>query len=281
MAAEKASHKRLENRSDWMKRILNYPGSKWAMADFIISLMPPHTTYVEPYFGSGAVFFNKTKSKVETINDLDSRVVNFFKVCRDRPEELARAIELTPLSREEHELAYEPSDDPIEDARRFMVRSWQAIGGKTSDHTGWRSNIDKIGGKVGEWNQLDERILAVADRLKDAQIEHQPALQILDRYNRPGVLAYVDPPYLLSTRTKRHYAVEMTDADHEALLDTLVRFKGKVILSGYPSSMYDSYLCDWHKRYFEAHAEAGQRRQEVLWCNFEPAGSIVLLEDTK
>lgn len=281
MAAEKASHKRLENRSDWMKRILNYPGSKWAMADFIISLMPPHTTYVEPYFGSGAVFFNKTKSKVETINDLDSRVVNFFKVCRDRPEELARAIELTPLSREEHELAYEPSDDPIEDARRFMVRSWQAIGGKTSDHTGWRSNIDKIGGKVGEWNQLDERILAVADRLKDAQIEHQPALQILDRYNRPGVLAYVDPPYLLSTRTKRHYAVEMTDADHEALLDTLVRFKGKVILSGYPSSMYDSYLCDWHKRYFEAHAEAGQRRQEVLWCNFEPAGSIDLLEDTK
>ncbi|ARN89796.1 DNA adenine methylase [Levilactobacillus brevis] len=261
-----------------MKRILNYPGSKWSMADFIINMMPPHTTYVEPYFGSGAVFFNKPQSKVETINDLDSRVINFFKVCRDQPNELVQAIELTPLSREEHEMAYMPSADPVEDARRFMVRSWQAIGGKTSDRTGWRSNIDKVGGKIGEWNHLDGRIMAVAARLKDAQIEHQPALQILDRYNRPGVLAYVDPPYLLSTRTKRHYAVEMTDADHEALLDTLVGFKGKVILSGYPSSMYDSYLIGWRKRYFEAHAEAGQKRQEVIWCNFEPAGSIDLLE---
>lgn len=264
-----------------MKRILNYPGSKWSMADFIISMMPPHTTYVEPYFGSGAVFFNKPQSKVETINDLDSRVINFFKVCRDQPNELAQAIELTPLSREEHEMAYMPSADPVEDARRFMVRSWQAIGGKTSDRTGWRSNIDKVGGKIGEWNHLDDRIMAVAARLKDAQIEHQPALQILDRYNRPGVLAYVDPPYLLSTRTKRHYAVEMTDADHEALLDTLVDFKGKAIISGYPSSMYDSYLAGWHKRYFDAHAEAGQKRTEVLWCNFEPAGSIDLLEAAK
>lgn len=261
-----------------MKRILNYPGSKWSMSDWIINMMPPHLTYLEPYFGSGAVFFNKSKSRIETINDMDSRVVNFFKVCRSHPQELCRAIELTPLSREEHELAYNLSPDPIEDARRFMVRSWQSIGGKTSDRTGWRSNIDQLGGKIGEWEGLDQRIIEVARRLKNAQIEHQPALQLLDRYNRPNVLAYVDPPYLLSTRSKRHYAVEMTDADHEALLDTLVSFKGKVIISGYPSSMYDSYLFDWHKRFFDAHAEAGQKRKEIVWCNFEPAGEIDLLD---
>ncbi|WP_261806190.1 DNA adenine methylase [Lapidilactobacillus luobeiensis] len=264
-----------------MSRILNYPGSKWSMADWIINMMPPHSTYLEPYFGSGAVFFNKPSSPVETINDLDSRVVNFFKVCRDTPDQLCKLIEMTPMSREEYEMSYQVSLDPIEDARRFMVRSWQAIGGKTSDRTGWRSNIDKIGGKVGEWNGLDERIMAVASRLKGAQIEHQPALQLLDRYNRPNVLTYVDPPYLLSTRSKRHYACEMTDADHEALLDTLINFKGKVILSGYESDMYKEYLDKWHKRYFEAYAEAGKKRTEVVWCNFLPAGSMDLLEDDK
>ncbi|MGI8375834.1 DNA adenine methylase, partial [Bacillus velezensis] len=106
-------------------RILHYPGSKWSMTDWIISHMPEHKTYVEPFFGSGALFFNKQPSTIETINDLDSSVVNLFKVIRDHPEELARLIEWTPLSREEYYASYDSeSGDEIEDARRFLIRCW-------------------------------------------------------------------------------------------------------------------------------------------------------------
>ncbi|CCO11316.2 D12 class N6 adenine-specific DNA methyltransferase family protein [Carnobacterium maltaromaticum LMA28] len=262
-----------------MKRILNYPGSKWKMADFIISFFPEHSTYLEPFTGSGAVFFNKEPSKVETLNDLDSRIVNFLKICRDRPQELVRVIQLTPLSREEYLLSYETSPDPLEDARRLMIRCWQAIGAKTSDKTGWRALIESNGSNTAkEWKEIWQRIIAVADRLRDAQIEHQDAIQLLSRYNRKGVLAYVDPPYLLETRSKRHYKHEFTDADHEALLDCLVNFKGNIILSGYESEMYNTWLKGWHKEYFSTNAEAGAKREEVLWMNFQPAGQIDLIE---
>lgn len=251
-----------------MRRILNYPGSKWTMANWIVSLMPPHKTYLEPFFGSGAVFFNKPRSYVETLNDIDSRIVNFFEVCRDQPEELMRVVNLTPLSREEYENSYEVSPDPVEDARRTLVRSWQAIGGETSDRTGWRSLIEPNGKTAAEWGNLSGRIIEVARRLKNAQIEHQVAITLLERYSRPNVLTYVDPPYLLSTRSKRHYAHEYTDADHEALLDTLMDFKGNVILSGYESDMYNRMLHGWDKAHFEVSVETGGRAVETIWTNF-------------
>ena len=251
-----------------MRRILNYPGSKWTMANWIVSLMPPHKTYLEPFFGSGAVFFNKPQSYVETLNDIDSRIVNLFKVCRDQPERLMRAVNLTPLSREEYEDSYEVSLDSVEEARRTLVRSWQAIGGKTSDRTGWRSLIEPNGKTAAEWGHLDTRIIAVAKRLKDAQIEHQDAITLLRRYNRPNVLTYVDPPYLLSTRSKRHYAYEYTNADHEILLNTLLEFKGNVILSGYESDMYNHMLQGWDKAHFDVSVETGKRATETIWTNF-------------
>ncbi|MBC1376812.1 DNA adenine methylase, partial [Listeria sp. FSL L7-1699] len=130
-----------------MKRILNYPGSKWNIASWIIENMPDHEVYLEPYFGSGAVFFNKHASKIETINDIDSRVVNLFQVIRDRTEELCQAVEFTPLSREEQQKSFFDDGDDVERARRFLVRCWQSIGAKTSDRTGWRSSISKRGVK--------------------------------------------------------------------------------------------------------------------------------------
>lgn len=116
-----------------MKRILNYPGSKWSMSDWIIGNMPQHEVYLEPFFGSGAVFFNKPPVKVETINDIDGRIVNLFRVIREQPEELSRLILFTPFSREEYKLSYQVDPDPLEDARRFLVRCWQAIGAKKEE----------------------------------------------------------------------------------------------------------------------------------------------------
>ncbi|MGM0238488.1 DNA adenine methylase [Enterococcus sp. AZ103] len=260
-----------------MQRILNYPGSKWNMASTIIQIMPEHETYVEPFFGSGAVFFNKPAAKVETINDVDSRIVNFFKVCRDYPDNLIQKILLTPHSREEYLNSYEVSSDPIEDARRLMVRCWQAIGAKTSDKTGWRSIINPNGpNTAGEWAGVWERIEEVAFRLKGVQIEQQDATKLLTRYNRKGVLTYVDPPYLLSTRSKRLYACEYSDKDHIELLDVLCNFEGLVILSGYDNDLYNRKLSSWYKLSFNSKAESGASRQEVLWCNYEPSGQLSL-----
>ncbi|MEK4908357.1 DNA methyltransferase [Niallia circulans] len=250
-------------------RILHYPGSKWSMASWIISHMPEHKTYLEPFFGSGAVFFNKPKSSIETINDMDSSVVNLFKVIRDNPEKLAKLIEWTPFSREEYYSSYEfETGNELEDARRFLVRCWQAIGAKTSDRTGWRSLISSNGPDVAkEWSKLPEKIIIVAKRLKEAQIEHQPAVKLLERYQRKEVLIYADPPYILETRTKRHYKHEMTIEDHIELLDILDQHPGPVILSGYAHQVYDERLIHWRRVTMEVSAEAGAKRQEVLWIN--------------
>ncbi|MGM0215040.1 DNA adenine methylase [Enterococcus sp. AZ109] len=257
-----------------MKRIFNYPGAKWTLQKKIVPLIPEHTTYVEPFFGSGAVFFNKPVSKIETINDLNGRVINFFEICREKPEELARLISLTPLSRHEQQAAYEVSTDPLEDARRFAVIGWQSIGGVQKHPTGWRSNIATYGSKnTREWSELPERIYQVADRLKFAQIENQDAMQLLSRYNKDGVVAYVDPPYLTSLRSGKYYQTELEDERHLELLGILNQFKGQVILSGYENSLYDQKLSDWIKVDFQANAERGTRK-EVVWMNFEPTVSV-------
>jgi DNA adenine methylase len=177
-------------------RILHYPGSKWSLAEWIISHMPPHTTYLEPFFGSGAVFFNKPPSPLETINDIDGDVVNLFRVIRDRPEELARLVYWTPYSRNEYYASYDMKEaSEIERARRFLVRCWMARGTKTSERTGWRHIIDHSGPRpVRQWNILPEKILEVAERLKNVQLEQQPAIELIQRHRREDVLIYCDPP---------------------------------------------------------------------------------------
>lgn len=177
-------------------------------------------------------------------------------------------IELTPFSREEYLNSYIKDPDPLEDARRLMIRMWQGIGAKSSDKTGWRANINLNQNKANEWSSLSERILTVAGRLKQAQIERQDAFKLIDRYNRDGVLMYVDPPYLLSTRSKRLYKHEFTFEDHQHLLDVVAHSKAKIILSGYDSPLYDLELKDWNTATFEQNAETGVKRTEKLWCNF-------------
>lgn len=250
-------------------RILHYPGSKWSMAEWIISHMPPHQTYLEPFFGSGAVFFNKPPSPLETINDIDGDVVNLFRVIRDRPDELARLVYWTPYSREEYYASYDMEGaDELERARRFLVRCWMARGVRTIDQTGWRHIIDLSGPAVVRmWNELPEKIVMTASRLKDVQIEQQPALELIRRYKREDVLIYADPPYPLDTRSGRMYRHEMTDADHAELLDVLDDHPGPVLLSGYANELYDTRLRHWHREERQVLAEAGRIRTEVLWIN--------------
>lgn len=215
-----------------MRAILKYPGSKWTLAERIVGQMPSHKFYLEPYFGSGAVFFNKEPSDYETINDLDGNVVNFFQVCRDRPDELDRAVNLTPFAREEFLSIQEKAageniqltGDAVEDARRFLVRCCQGFGSKLADRVGWKNTKQPAGpNNAAIWSKIPLTIYEAAERLKNAQIENTDAVQLIRACNNPDCLIYADPPYLGDTRgRKRLYRVEMlTAAAHAELLDAL------------------------------------------------------------
>lgn len=254
---------------DKMKPVLKYPGAKWRDAAWIVSHLPATTHYVEPYTGSGGVFFNKPASPHEVINDLDGRIVNLFRVVRERGDELARLIDLTPYARSEYYESYAAADDPLEDARRFLVRCWMAHGFKPYCRTGWRHNGSKSVQPLPQlWNDVPSRIRAVIDRLKHAEIECIPALALIERYHTGDTLIYADPPYVLSTRKGRKlYAHEMSDADHLLLLDALDAHPGPVALSGYRCGLYDERLTSWRRAEIEVQAEKGQTRTECLWLN--------------
>jgi len=257
--------------------VLKYPGSKTRIAPWILSLMPPHESYLEPFFGSGAVFFNKPPSRFETINDMDGDVVNFFHTCRDRPDELAETLRLTPWARDEREASYVHTEDELERARRFAVKCWQTFGSFRDRSRGWRHSTGKTanGGPDNPklWARLPQAVVETSKRLLEAQIENRPALDVIERYNGTGVLIYADPPYLHDTRVAHGYAYkhEMTDVDHTELLKTLMEHRGLVLLSGYDHELYNDTLCGWRKETLNTTAERGAKRTECLWIN--PAGA--------
>lgn len=261
-----------------MKAIFRYPGSKWGIADWIIKHFPEgyeKMVYLEPFAGSAAVFFTKKPGTVETINDLNSDIVNLFKVLREHPEELKRALQLTPYSREEYERAADPCEEPIEKARRYMIRTTQAIGAKPD--AGWRNHKQmKIGGTACKWNGITETINEAATRLKGntrnlVQIEHSDALTLIRRYNFTDVLMYLDPPYLKSTRKSgRLYRHEMGDEEQEQLLDEIKKSRAKIIISGYDSTLYRDRLAGWRVDRATVRTTSTEKAEEVIWMNYDP-----------
>lgn len=256
-----------------MKTVLKYPGAKNRIADWICSYIPKHDVYVELYGGSFAVFFNKVPARIETLNDLDGNVFNYFRVLREHPEELAAQLKLTPFSRDEYYNAciYDESDSDIEKARKFAVRCWQGFGCSNLYRNGFRSSQQKNSPHTTkEWRNLPERLINASERLLNAQIENLPAVELLHRYNTADVLMYIDPPYLHGTRKNYLYKHEMTDEQHEELLSLIKDHPGRIILSGYDNDLYNSYLPEWNKRHKKTQAEAGISRTETLWLNFDP-----------
>lgn len=258
-----------------MNTLLNYPGAKCGMAKEIVELMPPHRSYLEPFFGSGAVLFNKPPSAIETVNDIDGDIVNFFMVLREEPEKLAEAIRLTPYSREVFNDAHENrGSSSFDRAYRFAIRSKMGHGFKTYQKTGFK--IDVFAREksycVSCWNRMPRDLLDAAHRLKGVQIEQKPALEVIRKFNHENVLIYADPPYLLDTRGGKQYRYEMTETDHLDLLEALLQHKGTVILSGYPHEMYDRELKGWNKIARKSYNQNSDQRTEVLWCNFEIPG---------
>ena len=264
---------------------MRYPGSKWNIATRLVELIPEHHSYVEPYFGSGAVLFNKPVSDIETINDLDQDVVNLFLCIQEDSERLVRMVMTTPFSRKMYDSAFGFEDfitetigeEPYRKALIFLVRCWQGHGFRTNGNkVGWKNDV--VGRErayaLWNWYRLPEWIIDIAERLRIVQIENRPALEVIKRFNYSNVFMYIDPPYLLDTRAGKQYKHEMLDADHEDLLKTLLQSKAKIMISGYESEMYNDYLAGWKKRQFSSCAEHGKPRTETVWMNYETDNQI-------
>lgn len=263
-----------------MKAVFRYPGSKWSIADWIVSYFPTgyeNLVYLEPFAGSGAVFFNKKPGAVETINDIDGNVINLFRVLRECPEELKRVLELTPYSREEYDLSFVPCEEPVEKARRFMVMTNQAIGAKMGSKCGWRNHKQmKIGGTACKWGGITETIDVASARLRGSttnlvQIEHMDAFRLIERYNNDDVLMYLDPPYVRGARKSgRLYNCEMNDEDQKRLLELITKSKAKIVISGYRSELYIKALSGWRMFSTMSQTTSTEMAEECIWLNYEP-----------
>jgi DNA adenine methylase len=251
---------------------LRYHGSKWRLAPWIIGHFPPHRMYVEPFSGGAAILLRKRPSQVEIYNDIDERVVNFFRMARSRTSELSTQLLLTPYARSEAITCRERSPDPLEDARRSCVLSWQLFGGGQGQwHTAFRiQRGSSPNNTTGIWQRLPLQLPDVAKRLRRVQIENLPALDCIARYDAPDTLFYLDPPYLQVTRSKWRksaYRHEMADPDHIQLADLLHSIEGMALLSGYPSELYDGLYPDWQRIDTEARTDRGKTVVESLWIS--------------
>ena len=257
-------------------------GGKFSHLDWLIPLLPQTTHFCEPFGGSAAILLNREPSPVETYNDLDGEVVNFFKILRNNKEELIEKIGLTPFSKEEFELAISIPEDDIDDierARRFYIRARQVRTGLAQRASSGRWAHCKLtsragmSGAVSRWLGSVESLPEIAERLLRVQIENAPAYEIIKRYDSKETLFYCDPPYPHESRSdKNAYAYEMSNQEHEELAEILHNVKGKVAISGYHCNLMNELYSGW--RSIESPGKkchsVKKMRTEVLWVNYEP-----------
>ncbi len=263
-------------------------GGKFNHLNWLLPLLPKTQHYCEPYGGSAAVLLNKKPAAVETYNDIDGEITNFFKVLRNEQETLIKAIGLTPFSREELRIACEEPTKELSDlerARHFFVRARQVRTGlaQTASAGRWAhcklTSRANMAGAVSRWLGSVEGLSEIVQRLLRVQIENAPAIEVIQRYDSIDTLFYCDPPYPHDSRTDINaYKYEMTEAEHRKLANILHAVQGKVALSGYHSPLMNELYGDWN--YIEsapkkAHStntnsdNVKQERTEVLWINYD------------
>lgn len=259
--------------------VFGWYGGKFSHLDWLLPLLPACRHYCEPFGGSGAVLLNREPAPVETYNDLDGEVVNFFRVLRDQKEALLEAIGLTPFSREEFYWAIYGEGESLSDlerARRFFVRARQARTGlaQTATLGRWANckNTSRAGmsGVVSRWLGSIEDLPGIALRLLRVQFENRPALEVIRLYDSPETLFYCDPPYLHTTRgDSKAYGFEMEESEHRQLAQALRNCRGLAAVSGYRCDLMDELYAGWRR--FDAppkHCHSIKKlRQEALWMN--------------
>lgn len=276
-------HPVTENKRQLRKMIaFGWYGGKYSHLDWLLPLLPKCHHYCEPYGGSAAVLVNRNPSPVETYNDIDGEVVNFFRVLREQKDELLYSIGMTPFSREEFLAAIKTNGNgknlsPLERARRFYIRARQVRTGlaQTASKGRWANclNTSRAGmsGAVSRWLGSVEGLEFIASRLLRVQIENDKAINIIKRYDSGETLFYCDPPYPHESRgDSKAYSYEMTNQDHINLATVLINVKGKVAVSGYDCDIMNKLYRGW-KVYKERPKKAmsiKKARQEILWTNY-------------
>lgn len=279
-----------------MKPPFSYYGGKTTIAPWIVGLMPPHRIYTEAFAGSLAVLFTKPRAQVEVVNDLDDDIVNFWRVLREQHEELERICAMTPYARAEHAACSIDTEEhrgcsDVERARRFWSRCHQAFSRRPFD-SGWSTGIDGRGtvNRAMTLIRAVGRFAPLAERLAGVTVEHRDALDVLQQYDAPDAVHYVDPPYVLDTRSggRARYRHDMTTDQQHDLAAVLNHLAGTVLLSGYPSPLYDELYGTWHTYGVEGRAGArwterggGRITTEVLWSNRDLTRTPTLWEATR
>lgn len=268
-----------------MKKLIpfSYYGGKSSHLNWLLPIINkiPHLCYVESYGGSAAVILNKVPSKIEVYNDLESEVVNFFRVLRNSKDELMELLLLTPFSREDFTLACTNREGTdIEKAYKFFIRARQVRSGLATTASPGRWSYTKncsrrgMGLGVSAWLNAIDSLPEICERLRTIQIENLDALDLISRYDDINTLHYIDPPYLPETRSGGvAYASELTKEDHVKLLELLKTLKGKVVLSGYSNNLYSEILSGWKEekgeiKYAPSSIVVKTLRQESIWTNF-------------
>jgi len=257
--------------------LLRYHGSKWRLAPWIISHFPRHRIYLEPFAGCGSVLMRKERSDVEVYNDLDGEIVNLFRVVREHGKELSRMVFLTPYSRDEFITSFKPSNDPLEQARRTIVRSFQGFGsGYATVTKGSKCARPEYGFRIGwrcrgnkphtNWCDVSDTVMEVMERLRTVIIENTSYQNIIWKNNTDDTLIYADPPYLSSERDHgKDYRYEFSIDDHIKLARILNSVDGSVIISGYRSELYNDLYHNWKSVERVAQTVGNTKRIEVIW----------------
>ncbi len=258
--------------------VMRYHGGKWILAPWIISHFPPHRVYVEPFGGAASVLMRKPRSYAEVYNDIDGEIVNVFQVLRDpkMSQRLIEMVRLTPFARDEFKLSYSKTDDLVEQARRTIARTFMGFGSSAQNATvatGFRANSNRSGTTPAhDWANYPDAMRTMVERLRGVVIENRPADEIITQHDGPQTLHYIDPPYVLATRSNRQrYLHEMADEDHRALAKVLHGLEGMVIVSGYACDLYDELYWGWRRVTRASYADGAQPRTEVLWLSPRPA----------
>ena len=251
-----------------MRPPLKYYGGKWKHANKIIKHFPPHDTYIEPYGGGANILLRKTPCETEVYNDIYGDVVNFFRMLRDYPRHLIQLLVLTPYSRDEYISCMDPKEDSVfdnlEQARRFFVRSWQMMMGEGTHLFGegqWKRVYH--GNRISPgWDDLWQ----TAMRLREVQIENTEALTLIQAYDAPDTLFYIDPPYF--GQPGNTYLCKMNEEEHIELSNVLHDLEGYVVISGIKSKLYTELYKDWITEELSM-TTAKSVRTEILIKNFQ------------
>jgi DNA adenine methylase len=258
-----------------MKTPITYYGGKQTLLKYILPLIPPHQLYCEPFFGGGAVLFAKPKSETEVVNDTNGELVNFFQVVKKQFPELQKEIQATPHSRELYKKAMEIYKNP--EKYSGVKRAWAL----------WTATNQGFAGMIGSWGfgkdhskeaslytKRENFVKEYAERLAKVQLEHNDAIKVITRCDDKNAFVYCDPPYIGSDMG--HYS-GYTEKQYQLLLDVLVKFKGKFLLSSYPSNILTAYIKK-HKwkvqkiiKSVAVTKHTDKKKTELLVMNYNPS----------